>query len=649
MTRWLGFQTKNSLMGLSVEFALGIAAVDLIWLGFGFAHLWVFPFLRIFFGGVLLFLVLDAFRRPFRFPRSLPAFPEWPFRLSALGGILYWLFSALHGFLPETHNDGLVYHLGTPVYWLLNHGITDFPNQPHASFPYGGELFLLTGYLFQGPEAAKLINSVVLGFCALASAGWAWEAGGRHSGWLAFSLTLTLPLLVWVSISTQIEGFLSLYLVLFFYFLFQFVSRPAARGDQTLVFLSGLWGGMALSVKYTAVLGLGIGFLLLLRDKRVWKDYFKKKFFLIFGAGLLGIYGIWLLKNWAYTANPLYPYFDSLLGGRKMSAQGFQWMIEDQRFVPTGGEWWNVPWNLLMTGSNPFGFVGPVLMSFLPAIFLFRFKTPEWRWLAWAVVLLGITGLGTTQILKFHAPGIILFFILFSAAGGSAPFSWWGKGAALTAFLSALFCFPLLAGMSGFYCSGGGMWSAGETRDQYLGRVIPHSPYPACRFISENLPRDSRLLIAGDSRVLYYPRPFRADSGYETPFLASLFQKAGNLEQVRLKIREAGFTHLVVNVGEGIRLSAKYPHYDLTSGQWRLLDDYFKRGLDVIYRKDPIVIFQVRQALKETADKEGFDPLLYFSRPVVGFLLARQKGNLEEAEIQRKKILELYPFITRFP
>ncbi len=77
-------------------------------------------------------------------------------------GLIFLVFSALQCFLPETHNDGLIYHLGVPLFWLLNHGMADFSSIPHAHFPYGGELFLFTVYLLQGTETAHLLKFVRL-------------------------------------------------------------------------------------------------------------------------------------------------------------------------------------------------------------------------------------------------------------------------------------------------------------------------------------------------------------------------------------------------------------------------------------------------------------------------------------------------------
>jgi hypothetical protein len=202
--------------------------------------------------------------------------------------------------------------------------------------------------------------------------------------------------------------------------------------------------------------------------------------------------------------------------------------------------------------------------------------------------------------------------------------------------------------MSWVYYSGGGIWTSRESRGQYLRRVIPYSYYPGCEFIADHLPADSRLLIAGDSRSLYYTRPFVTDLGYEKPFLVRLFQDEGDLDRVRLKMKEAGFTHLVVNVGEGIQVNSKYPQYNLTSRQWELLNEYFEKGLDEIFHSGPIVIYEVRSHLKERPDVGQVNPILFFSEPVIRYLQAKRDGREKEAEVWREKISELYPFARNF-
>src|ERR1019366_6726797 len=92
-------------------------------------------------------------------------------------------------------------------------------------------------------------------------------------------------------------------------------------------------------------------------------------------------------------------------------------------------------------------------------------------------------------------------------AGGDKPV--WGKGMALVAALSAVFCFAYLGSISYYYYSRAGLWSGRQARADYFlspGKVTPY--YPIAKWISTNVPADALLLMVGDARGLYYDRPF---------------------------------------------------------------------------------------------------------------------------------------------
>ncbi len=640
---WLQIELEDSWLDFSAEFSLGVLALSFLWLGLGLVHLWFESFLK----SVFLLILLAAFlkKKPSSgiFIIPLPK-DKLPIFLCIIS-LIYFGFSFLHGFLPEVHVDGLVYHLGTPNYWLRMHGVADFPSQPLSGFPYGGELFFFTGFLIQGSEAAKLLNVMVLGVCALAAGGWARKAGGQNAGWLAFGLTLTLPLLNLVSWTSQIEGLLTLFFIHYFHGLYRLSTENQPDKLKPLLWLTGLCGGMTLAIKYISVLGVIIGLLVYLFFQKNRETICEKKhLFLGLVLLLLGIPGIWLFKNWTYTANPFYPYFGHWIGGRQISQQASQWILEASGFSAELGSKWKLPWTLLMSKPSLFGFAGPLLLVMVPALFLIRFRKAEWRWAVWTALLLGFADLAVSSILKFHLPEILFIYILGSAVLCRVENPWLTRAAFSIASLSALLCFPYLTGMSAIYYSGWDVWAGRESHDEYLSRVMADSYYPACRFVSDELPVDSKVLIAGDGRGAYYSRSFYLDLGYETPFLASLFSHAKDLNEVQLKIREAGFTHIVVNVPGGIGMNSQYPNYNLTSSQWRLFDEYFSSGLDILYSKDGLAVYQIRPELKLKRDLSAVDPFLFLSTPAISFVEAARRGDRLEASRSLAETVRLYPF-----
>jgi len=631
LRKWTAFNAPNPLLNGAFDFGLGILALDGLWLALGFNQLWTIPLLSGCFG--LLFLVCLVEKMIHFSPPSWKEIrlPDWPYALLAVTGLGYWLFSCLHGLLPETHTDGLNYHLGVPCNWLMRRGIGNFTPSYYDGYPYGGELFLFTGYLFQGAEASKLLNTLVFGVCALAAAGWARESGGRNAGWMAFGLTLTTPLLALVGWTTQIESFLVLFSILFFYGLHRLIKTNPFKIFGPDILVTGLCGGMVLSVKYTGVLGVGIGLLLFpffFKDKK----RFSIKNYLILCLLIAGVDALWLLKNWVYLADPFSPYFKNLFHSGPAD-----WRDKDLVDVnPDPLHWYRSIWSLGMAKPSLYGFAGPLILILMPAVLFFKTDHREWKWAGWSLAVLCPVCLMFLTILKFHLPEIIFFYLFSSVLFSGQESRAWGRSIALISLVSAILCFPYLAGISAYYYSGWPVWSFQETREQYLERRLPF--YESCEYVSRNCPPDAKLLLMGAQDV-YYNRLSYADWG----FFERLFQTAKSLDEVVLKMHEAGYTHVVINLAR-MDLKNSYLTFSLSPAQWRLFDEYFRRGLDPVYQKGPVGIFEVRPQLLSQGNPYPVDPFLFCSEPASQFLIAEKKGDLKQAQFYLDQAIRLYPF-----
>lgn len=635
----LGLRIEDAWLTLCAEFSLGMVLLSTLWLGLGLVRLWYDPLIHT----VLLLLFLLSLWRV-RAPWERPLFP-WPrdLVLSGLLGLslLYLLFSILHGFLPETHPDGLVYHLGTLSYWWFHHGMTDLPSQPMGGFPYAGELYFLTGYWVGGSEVVKVLNVAVLGLVALAAASWAGEKAGPDAKWLVFGMISTLPLLHLVSWTSQVEVLQCLFLVLFLYGMEKLAG--VGTGKARWAFLVGLWAAMALSIKTTSVFGIAAGAIACLvtaKDRgalirpRNWG----------WAAVLFGVLaGTWFLKDWVYTGDPFYPWWMEHFTGRHMSPEGYRFMLQEAG-SGAAGSWWSLPWDILMSRPALFNFAGPLLMVLLPFAIYYFCVRDRILFLALSALALWALGLSTTGILKFQLPAMVLTLMLCGILfrrDGKGPGPRW---AAAAAFLSGLFCFPYLAGMSGHYYSGAGLWTGRETPSAYRARVVQNPYEDLCRYTDKFLPPDARLLIVGDARGLYYSRDFYADTGYDIAYLAGLARRGLDAEGIRGEVRKMGFTHLVVNAAQGITAASMFLAYPLDKEQWRALDDYFRRALEPLFSDGYGFIYRVRPGPLGKPDAAKVDPVLFFSRPAVGFIAAFQRGDRKGMADAQREIHGLFPF-----
>jgi len=239
--------------------------------------------------------------------------------------------------------DVLEYHLEAPREYFDAGRITFLPHNVYASFPQQVEmLYLLLMHLAGGPLAAaipaQLLHAAlgiltVLAVMAWSPAGWPRRIVAVAAGcvpWLAYLACLAYVELGMV-FCTAVAGGMLLDLCSG-----RALSRPTEGlkhttagtepGRYRTVFAAGLCAGLAGGCKYTA-LGLAAAALavalfaimpgaLLTRLGRLG----------LFVAGVIVAFSPWLIRNAAFTGNPVYPFGYRWFGGAAWSAaQDEQW------------------------------------------------------------------------------------------------------------------------------------------------------------------------------------------------------------------------------------------------------------------------------------------------------------------------------------
>ncbi|HEY5037597.1 MAG TPA: hypothetical protein VIJ93_00835, partial [bacterium] len=310
----LNFHEENRSLRFCQETALGILFFNGLWLSLGLNGLWfevlVLPLALSFFGWALW-----DFKRGFLNFQKFPTFegPGGGWRRVLAFGVIFFLgLSLIQVFSPEVYYDALVYHLPTLCFWQDHHGINNFYTNLYSYFPFGAELYFLNGFFFKGGEAAKALNSFAAILCAMAAAGWVAEEAGVLYGWMVWGMVLCFPLISTTVWAAQNDVFFAFFLILFFHALSRWGQGTGSLKEGLQV---GLWGGAALTVKYTAGLEVAMGLLaLVLIHPKVFNRKYEVGWIAVLGTMVISV-APWLLKNWVYTGNAYYPYFSSWFGG----------------------------------------------------------------------------------------------------------------------------------------------------------------------------------------------------------------------------------------------------------------------------------------------------------------------------------------------
>ncbi len=588
----------NPLLRLSFQFALGALFTTLLWAALGINGLWQGPFLLALLLGIILWALWDgaqALRKgSFLFP-SLPL-PGGLYRGLALliGFELFFCF--LHDLAPETWVDSLVYHLGFLKNDLARHTLVDMPTHSYSLFPFAGELYFLNGLLLGGTEVAKLLNGWVFFFTVLFAGGWALEWAGEKAAWIAMALTASFPLLCMNAWTTQVETILTLFVLIFIYFVARLLTQEGNSPANALA--AGLGLGMILSIKYT-----GLVIPLAVLPAALWQSFdkntrpFSGRFVALLFLAAAIVFFFWPLRALVLTGDPVYPFGPSGASFRVIPEAHLKNLIAFSHNLPRAFDltWWNFPWALTMNAVSIYDFLGPFYLLALPLFFLARPQKPGLRFL-WKVLLLyALAAPWVSEMPRFHIPWFILAGLSLAVWVGSRGNNLWEKGFAWAALVSALLTLPYLFGMSGHYFSCGGLWQGRENPADYLERKLTGSNYACCDWIAHNTPPGSGVLLVGEAQGYYLDRSFDANMLPDVAIFQHIVRRAQTARDIQEQVRQLGVDYILVGEPKGIQEQGWLPPgEEWTQVESALLDQYQKVYLTPVYQADRHRVYQVR-------------------------------------------------------
>lgn len=645
---FLGSSVQFFSMELFLDFGLGTLLLLLFWMGLGLTGLW--------FEGLWAMVTLTACLwvawdlRPLIRKITQEPLPKiqltGPSLVLLFLTVLYLIVLGAHSLLPETFYDSLNYFLGMPQAWLNRHGICDLPTQMLSGYFHGGSLFFMNSLIAGGTEGAKVLNAMVLVLCAGVVWTWMREWGEKEGALFATFWTLTFPLFFINSWAVRVDGLVTLLTLLVFYCLSHvFMTSQQNEGKEEFWVLTAcLLAGAAIAVKPTALMGLAAvsGFLLVVRGPR-W--FLRPRHWVYAAAGFLIFTSPWLLKNWAYAGNPLFPYASAIFGGRSLTPDHYARLLgENHQFLPMDQglmSYLSLPWRLTMPQEGDTQFLGPLILAFLPLALLTKLTENRWKKFGWLTALYLVLGLCSTHMLRFLMPGFLMLFMLVGKAVAQSG-SWVRKSAWFALGLSAVLNLGSYTLLSARYFDGMGVWSGRENRESYLDRKMINSYKPLTRWC-QNLPADSGVLVVGDARGLYYPRPFLANSAFDVPFFEAAAREERDTQGILERMKRSGIDAVVMNLPEGMRLSQQYGLYHLTHAEWAKLNSFFNEGLKPLFITPTLQAYLVNDSPQTITARAPFDPFSCFNSTAYDFSQALQSGNLKKAESLKPELLSLFP------
>jgi 4-amino-4-deoxy-L-arabinose transferase-like glycosyltransferase len=491
-----------------------------------------------------------------------------------------WLAGATvpPGFIGATDSyDVLEYHLQVPREFCDAQQISPTWHNCYGFYPLGVEmLFLLAmalrGGAYEGMYLAKLMHGM-FGVLAVIAVYTSLRREQESRARFAAGLLATVPLLLYLGWLAMSELAIIAHLALALLWLREW----SARGQAKAACCIGLAIGGACAAKYLSVGFVALPVLIAMLIGIARPPRRQVGHLGIAAMASLLLFAPWLVRNLAYTGNPVFPLATQSFGRGHWSEESEQrWNdghAPDKRPPvpsPDGYVLREEPGRaeLLVHHFISYQPFGPILLwlAGVAVCVLIASRKPPGSW-DWMLVVTALAQLGVWTAFTRGMPSRFLVPILVPIcllAGGllaklarveSNPFRRestrpahgpWGLAPAIAIFAAtALINLLIAVGMFGDP-GHGARYAAPE-----YGRIIALSR-------TQDLPEGARPMLVGEARAFYFPTGTLYATVFDSHPLASLLREDLSAKEMQTKLREMGATHLWVDWNEIRRLALTY-------------------------------------------------------------------------------------------
>lgn len=274
--------------------------------------------------------------------------------------------------LPPTAWDSLSYHLRGPALYLQAGRIYPDIDIFSLNNPFSLEMVFLLAMSLRSDITAQLIHFFFLPLLAGQLYGLAVRGCKMNNGWTAVLLLFTIPMTLQLAPTAYNDLALAFTILATLYAYIRWRETDQARW----LLLSGLFSGLAMSLKYTSFIApLLIGLLLMAQQWRQPRRLLH--LLLLFAAPTLLVALPWYLKNWVFTGNPVYPFVwngrfwdDFRTNAHQNPGSGIGWNLAAIATIP-------YTLTLGIADASGDGSPGPLFLALLPLLLRqFRRQTP---------------------------------------------------------------------------------------------------------------------------------------------------------------------------------------------------------------------------------------------------------------------------------
>jgi 4-amino-4-deoxy-L-arabinose transferase-like glycosyltransferase len=532
---------------------------------------------------------------------------EWfckAFLLVLLAGLIISIF--ILSCVPPVSRDALTHHLAVPKLYLKHGGIYQIPFIQFSYFPMNLDLLYLISLYFGSDIIPKYIHFAFALLTAFLIFSYLKKRIGLHYGLLGAVLFLSTPIIARLSITVYVD----LGLIFFSAGSLLLLLRWVESGfEHRFLALSAVCCGLAMGTKYN---GLITFFLLTLFVPFIYSRYSKDnksavvqplQYGALFFTISLLVFSPWMIRNYMWTGNPLYPLYDGWFNMENpihSSSIG----LFTYRSLVYQEEWWQIallPIRVFFQGQdgdpqyfdgrlNPFLLLLPlfaisrigkesdtmrmevkVMVYFSLLFFAFAFFSSGLRVryispIIPPLVIVSIFGLRRI-VLQVRALRIrLLRDIGLAGALLIICFALWMNFRYIADQYAYIDPFSYLGGT--------------VSRAEYIERY--RSEFPAMQYINEKVPLDARILFLFMGKRGYYcDRAYIFDMNNSRSMIKEFLKASHSAEDLLVRIQGSGITHLLIHY----RIFDRWVRETFTAEEQKYLREFFHRHVRLLYSK----------------------------------------------------------------
>jgi hypothetical protein len=552
---------------------------------------------------------------------------EWFLVVSlVLGGVLH----VIPAFTPELEYDTLEYHLGALSEYRKAGHIYFLEHNFYASMPSLTEMLYLWGIEVRSSTVAKLLHASFALLTAIGLIGLGKKFHSRRLGLLAASLYYLLPTTTDLAATARID----LATTFFAFVAGAMLHRFLFDDDACAIWPAAIACGLAMATKYTAgpVVALPMLIILLGWTIRTHWQFDPQRYRGTRGGdeavasqelcppfntrqlhlGYIVTFSVvaiipvlpWLVKNWVFTSNPVYPIADNIFKSPYWGPE--QTELFHRVHAPSFGSisTWTSLITLAWVYSTFASLASPILILFVPLLLLLKGVPVSWKYCSW----LGLAIYACWWFFTFR-PERFLFPALpwFAVAGGIAIVRLESERT-MRLLLQVILAIMLLFQLNCSFLfsaidvrnpslyppqvSNLAVFLGQLSRNEYLGRRIFTQGW-----LNTELPPNSKVLYVGEARIYYAAYPLLSNTVFDKSIVGTMVAHSSTTDDVLHMMKQAGVTHIYINQAELDRLSKSYGYLD--NMNWDLFRRFLEEHTKKIYENGAHSVYLINQAEPE--------------------------------------------------